>query len=177
MKWLVRFVLWRGGVMEEDNFPLSIPFKENIRFLVVFVGDLSALQLGPDMNHVAGNGGVAAGADLDMHVTQPDLLHAIPFPNIFRPLFLIRGQIGAPFGQILRKIVGVKRKILRQVVGFIRGVRTLLEVAHFLFWRRRTGSAPDRNKECGGDEQNTACNNSFVVHKKSPVNHYLTINP
>ncbi len=147
VKWSVRFGLWRGGVMQKDHFPLPISFEENVGLLVVFVRNLAVLEFGADVDDVTSDRRVAARADLNMHVAQDDFFDSIPFPNIRRPFFLVRRKVGTAFGQVLREIGRIKRKILRKVIGFIGGIRTLLEFAHFLFCRSSTGPNSDEKQE------------------------------
>ncbi len=126
---------------------MPISFEENVGLLVVFVRDLAVLEFGADVDDVTSDRRVAARADLNMHVAQDDFFDSIPFPNIRRPFFLVSRKVGAAFGQVLREIGRIKRKILWKVNDFIGGIRTLLEFAHFLFRRRSTGPNSDEKQE------------------------------
>ena len=133
--------------MQKDYFPLPISFEENVGLLVVFVRDLAVLEFGADVDDVTSDRRVATRADLNTHVAQDDFFDSIPFPNIRRPFFLVSREVGTAFGQVLREIGRIKRKILRKVIGLIGGIRALLEFAHFLFRRRSTRSNPDEKQD------------------------------
>src|SRR5207253_9787862 len=90
---------------------------------------------------------VATRADLTMHVDQDNFFDPIPFPNIRRPFFLVSSEVRTAFGQVLREIGRIKRKVLRKVIGFIGGICALLEFAHFLFRRSSTGPNSDEKQE------------------------------
>ena len=126
--------------MEFDDFPDAIAFEEDVGLLIIFVGDFTVGEFGFYVEHVTGDGGVLAGADLNVEVGEVGRLNSVAGGDVTGPFLFVGRKIGAAFGKPLRAVGGVSGEVGRQVVGGVARVDFDFEVVNFFFDGGRIGS-------------------------------------
>src|ERR1700733_4411717 len=157
---LSRVVLLRPGshvrIMHLHQFPGAVAQEPDVGFVEAFVGGgFAGIFSGCD-GMVAGNGGVLAWADLNLHVRISESLDTVAGFDCFGPAFDVVRLGGKAFREQAAEIVRVIAEIFRQVVGLVGFIAVVFQLPDFVGNRCGCGERRRSKRQYGGEDSKCA---------------------